>query len=114
MDINYINHFLKEFYHSSRRRAATCCKTRGFEHAAFGLAAPKHCAALETRIKCEGAAKSGSKIADKRRADAGDGDECLTWARGDASVERHDGRTGGAVARGGGGGGAGGQRVQAF
>ena len=82
-------------------RAATCCKTRGFEHAAFGLAAPKHCAALETRIKCEGAAKSGSKIADKRRADAGDGDECLTWARGDASVERHDGRTGGAVGGGG-------------
>lgn len=82
-------------------RAATCCKTRGFEHAAFGLAAPKHCAALETRIKCEGAAKSGSKIADKRRADAGDGDECLTWARGDANVEAHDGRTGGAVGGGG-------------
>jgi hypothetical protein len=82
-------------------RAATCCKTRGFEHKAFGLAAPKHCAALETRVKCEGAAKSGSKIADKRRADAGDGDECLTWARGDASVEAHDGRTGGAVGGGG-------------
>lgn len=40
---------------------------------------------------------AGDAISDRARADAGDGDESLSWARGDAAASRHDGRTGGAV-----------------
>ena len=64
-------------------------------------AEPKHCAALGASVKCEGAARAGAAIADRARADAGDGDESASWARGDARASVHDGRTGGPVGGGG-------------
>ena len=58
---------------------------------------PRHARALGTSVRVEGAAAIGDGIANKSRADAGDGDESLCWARGEARAIRHDGRTGGAV-----------------
>ena len=89
-------------FNPERIRAATCCRSRGFGHRLFGLGAePKHCAALGASVKCEGAARAGAAIADRARADAGDGDESASWARGDARASVHDGRTGGPVGGGG-------------
>ena len=52
-------------------------------------------------MKLEGSAGAGERIERRERADAGDSDESLSWARGDARASRHDGRTGGPVGGGG-------------
>jgi hypothetical protein len=57
-----------------------------------GFALPRHARALGTSVKVEGAAAAGDAISNRSRADAGDGDESLSWARGDAAASRHDGR----------------------
>ena len=90
-------------FNPDRLRLGTCCALRGFASSAAALRVhpPRHCAALGTTVKLEGAAGVGEKIVDKNRADAGDSDESLTWARGDARASRHDGRTGGPVGGGG-------------
>jgi hypothetical protein len=103
-------------------RLGTCCRSHGFPHEVFRLPEPKHCAALRTAVKIESDALDeesstrdakrshnekdalrhrASFIADARRADAGDSDESLTWCRYEASVTRHDGRTGTIVGGGG-------------
>ena len=103
-------------------RLGTCCRSHGFPHEVFRLPEPKHCAALRTAVKIESDALDeeswtrdakrshnekdalrhrASFIADARRADAGDSDESLTWCRYEASVTRHDGRTGTVVGGGG-------------
>ena len=89
-------------FNPERVRAATCCRSRGFGHHLFRLGdGPKHCAALGASVKSEAATRAGAAIADRARADAGDGDESASWARGDARAGVHDGRTGGPVGGGG-------------
>ena len=89
-------------FNPERLRAATCCRSRGFGHRLFRLGdGPKHCAALGANVKSEAATRAGAAIADRARADAGDGDESASWARGDARASVHDGRTGGPVGGGG-------------
>jgi len=92
-------------FNPDRLRLGTCCALRGFASSAAALRVhlPAHCAALGTTVKLEGSAGAGERIerSHSNRADAGDGDESLTWARGDGTRSRHDGRTGGPVGGGG-------------
>ena len=90
-------------FNPDRLRLGTCCALRGFASSAAALRVhpPAHCAALGTTVKLEGSAGAGERIERRERADAGDSDESLSWARGDARASRHDGRTGGPVGGGG-------------
>ena len=87
----------------TRLRLGTCCRSIGWTERPSAWPVPTHARALGVsargrgRGESIGAAKHGDAIGDKSRADAGDGDESLSWARGDARVARHDGRTGGPI-----------------
>ena len=111
-------------FDAARCRLATCCRSLGFgslrpEAGSAGcpmssplsgrlplpllsqILLPRHARALGTSVRAECKTGAGDAISARARADAGDGDESLSWARGDAIACRHDGRTGGAVGGGG-------------